>query len=155
MKLILAGGLLLLTALPAWSQGADVFVKGDTEHCYDDTAQVVYRLARDVTEQKQLSTIRAGHFSNAAGDLYYSIQALKETNKKGEEGCHIYVKIEGGSSLNVRGQKANDFASLQRFANTLAADVAAMQKDRDKKGKDQNTDQNKGQDKDKKAANPQ
>jgi hypothetical protein len=152
MKLFVIAGAVLAAALPSFAQTGDVFVKGDTDHCYDDVAQVVHRKGHDVVEQKQLNTIRVGGYATMSGDIYFAVQALTEKNKKGEEGCHIYVNVEAsGGSITTRGQVANDLSNNQRIAASIAADVAAMQKDRDKKAKEQNKDQ----DKDKKSSNPQ
>jgi hypothetical protein len=137
MRLFLAFGLLLVTAFPAAAQSADVFVKGAGTQCWQDVRDIVHRRANDVTENEQLQTLRAGHFSNMAGDVFLTIQALSEKNKKGEEGCHIYVQVEGGGSLGVRGQVVNDLSSNTRIANSIAAEVASMQKARDKKDKKQ------------------
>ena len=135
MKLFLAFGLLLLTALPASAQSADVFVKGNGPQCWLDVREIVHRRGRDVTEDNQLQTLRAGHFSTAAGDLFLTVQALTEKNKKGEEGCRIYVQVEGGGSLGTKGQVVNDLSNNTRIANSIAAEVASMQKARDKKEK--------------------
>jgi hypothetical protein len=89
MKCFLAIGLLAVTALPASAQTADVFVKGNAAQCWQDVREITHRRAIDITENEQLQTLRAGHFSNMAGDLYLTIQALPEKNKKGEEGCRI------------------------------------------------------------------
>ena len=135
MKSFLAFGLLLLTALPASAQSADVFVKGNGPQCWPDVREIVHRRAKDVTEDNQLQTLRAGHFSTPAGDLFLTVQALTEKNKKGEEGCRIYVQVESGGSLYSRGQAVNDLSNNTRIANSIAAEVASMQKAREKKDK--------------------
>jgi hypothetical protein len=135
MKLFLAVGILLLTAFPAAAQSVDVFVKGNGAQCWLDVAQIVHRRANDVTENDQLQMLRAGHFSTPAGDLFLTIQVLSEKDKKGEEGCRIYVEVEGGGSLGVKGQVVNDLSNNTRIANSIAAEVAAMQKAREKKEK--------------------
>jgi hypothetical protein len=135
MKLFIGVGLLLASALPASAQSADVFVKGNAAQCWQDVREIVHRRASDVTENEQLQTLRAGHFSNASGDLYRTIQALPEKNKKGEEGCRIYVSIESGGSLYARGQAVNDLSDNTRIANSIAAEVASRQKAREKKDK--------------------
>ena len=135
MKFFLAVGLLAVTALPASAQTADVFVKGNAAQCWQDVREIVHRRASDVTENEQLQTLRAGHFSNMAGDLYLTIQALPEKNKKGEEGCRIYVSVEAGGSLYSKGLAANDLSNNTRIANSIAAEVASRQKAREKKEK--------------------
>jgi hypothetical protein len=135
MKSFLAFGLLLLTALPASAQSADVFVKGNGPQCWLDVREIVHRRAKDVTEDNQLQILRAGHFSTPAGDLFLTVQALTEKNKKGEEGCRIYVQVESGGSLYSRGQAVNDLSNNTRIANSIAAEVASMQKAREKKDK--------------------
>ena len=67
--------------------------------------------------------------------MFLTIQALTEKNKKGEEGCRIYVQVEGGGSLGVKGQVVNDLSNNTRIANSIAAEVASMQKAREKKEK--------------------
>jgi hypothetical protein len=135
MKSFLAFGLLLLTALPASAQSADVYVKGNAAQCWSDVREIVHRRAKDVTEDNQLQILRAGHFSTSAGDLFLTIQALPEKDKKGEEGCRIYVQVEGGGSLGVKGQVVNDLSNNTRIANSIAAEVASMQKAFEKKEK--------------------
>jgi len=135
MKSFLAFGFLLLTALPASAQSADVFVKGNGPQCWLDVREIVHRRGRDVTEDNQLQTLRAGHFSTPSGDLFLTVQALTEKNKKGEEGCRIYVQVESGGSLYARGQAVNDLSNNTRIANSIAAEVASMQKAREKKEK--------------------
>jgi len=135
MKSFLAFGLLLLTAFPASAQTAEVFVKGNGAQCWLDVREIVHRRGRDVTEDNQLQILRAGHFSTAAGDLFLTVQALTEKNKKGEEGCRIYVQVEGGGSLGVKGQVVNDLSNNTRIANSIAAEVASRQKVLEKKEK--------------------
>jgi hypothetical protein len=135
MKSFLAFGVLLITAFPASAQTADVFVQGNAAQCWLDVREIVHRRASDVTEDNQLQILRAGHFSTAAGDLFLTIQALPEKNKKGEEGCRIYVQVEGGGSLGVKGQVVNDLSNNTRIANLVAAEVASKQKALEKKEK--------------------
>jgi hypothetical protein len=135
MRLFLAFGLLLVAALPAGAQTAEVFVKGNAAQCWSDVREIVHRRANDVTEDNQLQILRAGHFSTPSGDLFLTIQALPEKDKKGEEGCRIYVQVEGGGSLGVKGQVANDLSNNTRIANSIAAEVASMQKAFEKKEK--------------------
>jgi hypothetical protein len=135
MKYFLAFGLLLAAALPAAAQTGEVFVKGDGAQCWLDVRQIVHERYREVTEAEQLQTLRVGHFSNASGDLFLTVQALTEKNKKGEDGCRIYVQVEGGGSLGSKGQVVNDLTNNTRIANSIAARVASMQKARDKQDK--------------------
>jgi hypothetical protein len=142
MRVFLAVGFLLASAFPAWAQTADVFVKVDGEHCWVDTREVVHRLASDVTEDEGQKLLRAGHFSTMGGDLFYAIRALPEKNKKGEEGCRIYVAIEGAGTLSGKrirsgasAQSINDLSSNSRLANKIAAEVESMKKAREKKEK--------------------
>jgi hypothetical protein len=135
MRVFLGLSLLLVTAFPAWGQTADVFVKGNGAQCWLDVREIVHRRASKVTENEQLQTLRAGNYATMSGDLYLTIQALTEKNKKGEEGCRIYVSVEGGGSLYSKGQAANDLSNNMRIANSIAAEVASMQKAREKKDK--------------------
>jgi hypothetical protein len=142
MRVFLAVSFLLASAFPAWGQTADAFVKVDSEHCWVDAREVVHRLARDVTEDEGQKLLRAGHFSTMGGDSFYAIRALPEKNKKGEEGCRIYVAIEGAGTLSGKrigsgasAQASNDLASNFRLANKIAAEVESMEKARVKKEK--------------------
>jgi hypothetical protein len=135
MKLFLAVGILFLAALPASAQSASVFIKGDDAHCWQDVAEVVHTHAREVEENDDLHILRVGHFSRPAGDLFLTVQALTEKDKKGAEGCRIYVEVEGGASLGVKSQVVNDLSDNTRVANIIGAEVAAMQKARDKQPK--------------------
>jgi hypothetical protein len=135
MKSLLVIGFLMLTAIPASAQTGEVFVKGNGPQCWLDVREIVHRRAKDVTEDNQIQTLRAGHFSTAAGDLFLTVQALTEKNNKGEEGCRIYVQVEGGGSLGAKGQVVNDLSNNTRIANSIGAEVAAMEKAREKKEK--------------------
>ena len=73
--------------------------------------------------------MRAGHFSDASGDMFFSIQALTEKNKQGEEGCRIYVSVAGGGVYAAPINAVNDLSVNTRIANKLGAQVAAMLKE--------------------------
>ncbi len=133
MKVFLAAGFLLLLAAPAQAQSADVWVKVEGGHCWVYTKEIVHRLASDTTVNEDTHVIRAGHLSNFSGDIYRTIQALGEKNKKGEEGCRIYVGIEAGGSLGPTAQAANAISDNTRIANYIAAEVVSMDKAREKK----------------------
>jgi hypothetical protein len=133
MKFILAAGFLLFLAVPAGAQSASVWVKVEGGHCWVYTREIVHRLANDTTVNEDNHVIRAGHLSNFSGDIYRTIQALGEKNKKGEEGCRIYVGIEAGGSLGPTAQAANAITDNTRIANHIAAEVVAMDKAREKK----------------------
>jgi hypothetical protein len=142
MRVFLVVGILLASAFPAWAQTADVFVKEDASQCWLDVREIVHRDARDVTEDEGQKLLRAGHFSTMGGDLFYAIRALPEKNKKGEEGCRIFVSIEGVGTLSGKrigsaasAQTSNDLASNSRLANKIAAEVESMKKAREKKEK--------------------
>jgi hypothetical protein len=142
MRVLIAASFLLLSAFPAWGQTADVFVKEDAGQCWVDLREVVHRLATDVSEEEGQKLLRAGHFSTIGGDLYFAIRALPEKNKKGEEGCRVYVSIEGGGTLDSKrlrsgasAQSSNDFANNTRVANKLGAELEAMKKAREQKEK--------------------
>jgi len=133
MRMFLSAGLLLLTAIPASAQTADVFVKGAGGQCWQDVREIVHKRATVVTENNELKTLRAGHFSDMTGDTFLTIQALTEKNKQGEEGCHIYVTVAGGGEYAAPGRPVNDLSYNQRIANSIAAEVAARQKARESK----------------------
>jgi hypothetical protein len=142
MRVFLAASFLLASAFPAYAQTADSFVKMDSELCWADVREVVYRRGRDVTEDAGQKLLRAGHFSTMGGDLFYAIRAVPEKNKKGEEGCRIYVAIEGGGTLSAKrlgsgasAQSANDLSSNFCLAGQIAAEVESMEKARKKKEK--------------------
>jgi hypothetical protein len=138
MKIILASCLFLVMAGVASAQGASVFVKGDNPYCWRDVSDVVHRLYHDVDDQlADQQTLRAGHVSTAAGDLFFQIQVTTQKNKKGEEGCRIYVDVGGGASLAHAAQQTEilNGRSTEQVANTIASQVEAMKKARDKKAK--------------------
>lgn len=142
MRVFLVVGILLASAFPAWAQTADVFVKGDAAQCWLDVREIVHRDARDVTEDEGQKLLRAGHFSTMGGDLFYAIRALPEKNKKGEEGCRIFVSIEGVGTLSSKriksgtsAESTNELASNSRLASRIASEVESMKKARDKKEK--------------------
>jgi hypothetical protein len=132
MKVFLGFALLLVSAFPAWAQTADAFVKGDGAQCWQDVRQIVHQRASDVTEDNELKTLRVGHFSNMTGDMILTIQALPEKNRKGEEGCRIYVTVVGSGAYSSPAAVVNDLSFNTRIANLVAAQAAAMQKDRAK-----------------------
>jgi len=136
MKILVGAILFLASVIPASAQSASAFVKGDGDNCWLDVREVVHRRAHDVTENNDLQTLRAGNFATMSGDVYRTIQALTEKDKKGVPGCRIYVSIEGGGSLGAAGLAVNDFSDNQKLANYIAADISAMQKAREKKEKD-------------------
>jgi hypothetical protein len=135
MKAFLAVVFLLVAAIPASAQTAKVFVKGDSGQCWDALREVVYFHARLVTENDELKTLRAGHFSTMAGDTFLTFQALPEKNKKGEEGCGIYVDVEGGGYFAAPINVVNDLSVNTQIANRMAAMTASMMKARLTKGK--------------------
>lgn len=142
MRVFLAVGIFLASTFPTWAQTADVFVKEDASQCWLDVREIVHRDARDVTEDEGQKLLRAGHFSTMGGDLFYAIRALPEKNKKGEEGCRIFVSIEGVGTLSGKriksgatAQAANDLSSNSVLATRIASEVESMKKAREKKEK--------------------
>jgi hypothetical protein len=133
LKIFLAAVVLLVMAVPAGAQSASVWVKVEGGHCWVYTKEIVHRLAHDTTVNEDNQVIRAGHLSNFSGDIYRTVQALGEKNKKGEEGCRIYVGVEAGGSLGPTAQSANDFTDNSRIANYVAAEVVSMDKAAQKK----------------------
>lgn len=133
MKVFLAAVFLLGMAVPAGAQSADVWVKVDGGHCWAYTKEIVRREARDTTVNEDNQVIRAGNLANFSGDIYRTIQALGEKNKKGEEGCRIYVGIEAGGSLGPTALAANAITDNTRIANHIAAEVVSMDKAAQKK----------------------
>jgi hypothetical protein len=142
MRVLIAASFLLVAAFPAWGQTADVFVKEDAAKCWVDLREIVHRDAKKVSEEEGQKLLRAGHFSTMGGDLFFAIRALPEKNKKGEEGCRVYVSIEGGGTLDSKrlrsgasAQSSNDFANNTRLANKLGAELESMRKAREQKEK--------------------
>ena len=127
-------GLLLVAALPTSAQTASVFVKGDGPQCWLDVRQIVHKRGKEVEEDNQNQTLRVGRFSTGAGDVLLTVQVVTEKNKKGEEGCRILVRGEGGGSLATKGQGPSDVDNT-RIVNSIAGEVSSMQKDREKKKK--------------------
>src|ERR1700682_227455 len=99
MKVTLAVSFLAVFAFPCFAQTAEVFVKGDPNQCWLDVKDIVYRHGSRVTEDERTWTIQSGHFSSMAGDLVLQTHVSADKNKKGEEGCRIYVSVSGGADL--------------------------------------------------------
>jgi|SRR5208282_3966569 len=138
MKIMLASCLFLLTTGVASAQGSAEFVKGDNPYCFADVSQVVHRLYNDVDDEMAGQQIlRMGHFSTPAGDLEFQIQVTTQKNKKGEDGCRIYVDVVGGADLAHVAQQTDilNGKTTQQVANAISAQVEAMKKARDKKAK--------------------
>ncbi|MGA8221673.1 MAG: hypothetical protein WB780_08465 [Candidatus Acidiferrales bacterium] len=145
MKIILVSGLLLGLAGAASAQTASAFVKGDSAQCWLDVKDIVHREARTVSDDDQNHILRAGHYSTAGGDLDLSVQVGADKDKKGVEGCRIYVSIEGEGVLQRKrasaiqnAQAANDASGLNniKIANHIASEVESARKAREKKEKE-------------------
>lgn len=123
--------------MPCFAQSADVFVKGDSYQCWLDVREIVHRRGSLVTEDEKNRVIHAGHFSSMGGDFTIAIQVIPDKNKKGEEGCRIYVPVEGGGSLTERELRANALRGSANFrvASIISAEVESMKKAREKKAK--------------------
>jgi hypothetical protein len=134
-KIVLLAGFLSVLCLPGFAQTADVFVKDDPSQCWPDVRDVVHRYGSQVTEEEGRHIIHSGHFTTDAGDVVLSVQAIADKNKKGEEGCHIYVAVEGSLGLQSRGQAVNSMRDNFRTAHFIAMHVEAAHKAREKKAK--------------------
>jgi hypothetical protein len=137
MKATLTVGFLAAFAFPCFAQTAEVFVKGDPNQCWLDVRDVVHRHGSRVTEDERTRTIQSGHFSSMAGDLVLQTHVSADKNKKGEEGCRIYVSVSGGADLAPAGRSINDQRGSANFrvASQIAAEVEGMKKGREKKAK--------------------
>jgi hypothetical protein len=139
MKLILAASFLAMSAVPSMAQTAQVFVKDDPNQCWLDVKDVVHTRGREVTEDEKTWTILSGRYATAAGDMALQTHVSPDKNKKGEEGCTIYVSVSGGAGLAERGRTVNSLSSNNiRVANQIAVEVEALKKIREKKAKQQN-----------------
>jgi hypothetical protein len=145
MKIILVSGLFLGLAGAASAQTADVFVKDDPAQCWLDVKDIVHRRGREVSDDDLNQILRAGHYATPGGDLTLMVQVGADKNKKGEQGCRIYVSI-GGEGVLVQkraspiqnAQGANDSNGMNniKLANSIASEVDSMRKARDKKDKE-------------------
>jgi hypothetical protein len=145
MKIILVSGLFLALGGAASAQTADVFVKGDPAQCWLDVKDIVHRRGREVTDDDQNQILRAGHYSTTGGDLTLMVQVGADKNKKGEQGCRIYVSIGGEGVIAQKraspiqnAQGANDANGMNntKLANSIASEVDGMRKAREKKEKE-------------------
>ncbi len=91
MRSIITALFSILLAASNFAQVADVFVKGDSYQCWLDTREIVHRHGSLVVEDEKNRVIHAGHYSSMVGDFTIVIQVLPDKNKKGEEGCRVYV----------------------------------------------------------------
>jgi hypothetical protein len=139
LKIILAASFLAISAFPCFAQSADVFVKGDSYQCWLDVRDIVHRRGSRVTEDEKHWTLQSGHFSTMAGDLVLLIHVSPDKNKKGEDGCRIYVSVSGGADLAAAGRSINDRSGSNNFrvASQISAEVASLNKSRQKKAKQQ------------------
>src|SRR6266478_3047680 len=135
MKTVLAVSLLMVSGVPSLAQTADVFVKGDSYQYWLDVKDIVPRRGSRVTEDDKRWIIQAGHFSAMAGDVVLAIQVVPDKNKKGEDGCRIYVGVQGGGELASAGQSLNarNGSNNFRVASLISAEVEGMKKAREKK----------------------
>jgi hypothetical protein len=137
IRIISAISLLAVSAVPSLAQTADVFVKGDSYQCWLDVKDIVHRRGSRVTEDEKRWIIQAGHFSAMGGDVVLAIQVVPDKNKKGEDGCRIYVGVQGGGELASAGQSLNARSGSNNFriASLISAEVEGMKKAREKKAK--------------------
>ncbi len=138
MKVLLAVALLAVSTIPSLAQTADVFVKGDSYQCWVDVKDIVHRRGSRVTEDEKRWIIQAGHFSTMGGDVVLAIQVVPDKNKKGEDGCRIYVGVQGGGELASAGQSLNarNGSNNFRIASLISAEVEGMKKAREKKARE-------------------
>ena len=138
MKTILGFSLFVFSAVPSLAQTADVFVKGDSYQCWLDVKDIVHRRGSRVTEDEKRWIIQAGHFSAMGGDVVLAIQVVPDKNKKGEDGCRIYVGVQGGGELASAGQSLNarNGSNNFRVASLISAEVKGMKKAREKKARE-------------------
>ena len=139
MKTFFMLGWLAVSAIPCFAQSADVFVKGDSYQCWLDAREIAHRRSSLVTEDEKNRVIHAGHFASMGGDFTIAIQVIPDKNKKGEEGCRVYVALEGGGSLSERELRANarNGSFNFRVASSISAELESMKKAREKKAKKQ------------------
>jgi hypothetical protein len=130
----------VISVAPCLAQTADVFVKGDANQCWLDVKDVVHRHGSKVTEDEKTWTIQVGHYSSMSGDLVLQIHVSPDKDKKGVDGCRIYVSVSGGADLAPTGRSINDRSGSRNFrtASQIGAEVESMQKARSKKAKQQN-----------------
>ena len=137
MKLVALASLLALSAVPCRAQTADVFIKGDIHQCWLDVSEIVHRHGSKVTEDENRRILQAGHYAAMGGDLVLAVQVVADKNKKGEEGCRVYVAVQGGGELASAGQSINSRNGSNNFrvASQISAEAESMRKAREKKAK--------------------
>jgi hypothetical protein len=134
MKLAL---LLLLFAVPCSAQTADEFIKSDIVQCWQDTKDVVHRHATGTIDDETTHTMKVERYASMQGNLGILVHVGADTDKKKGEGCRLYVSIVGDASMSGRGDTINSMrgGSNTRLVHQIAAEVVALQKEREKKGK--------------------
>jgi hypothetical protein len=139
LKLILAFSLFAISAAPSLAQTAEVFSKGDPTQCWTDVREIVHKNGKGTTEDDKTWTIQVGHYSSMAGDVVLIVHVAPDKDKKGDEGCRIYVAVQGGGDLAAAGRSANDRSGSRNFriASQISAEVESMKKGREKKEKQQ------------------
>ena len=140
MKIILALGLLAVSAGPCFAQTADVFVKGDSYQCWLDVRQAVTQHGGGgiATEDEKRRILEVESFSFLGrNNVVFAIQVIADKNKKGEEGCRIYVAAQGNGDPGTVGQSSNAMNGSNNFrvAGQISAWVETMKKTREKKAK--------------------
>jgi hypothetical protein len=134
MKLIFA---FLALAVPCSAQTADVFIKSDPVQCWLDTKDVVHRHAINAIDDETTHTMKVERYASMQGNLSILVHVSSDTDKKKGEGCRLYVSVVGDASMSNRGDTINSFrgGSNTRVVHQIAAEVMAMQKEREKKTK--------------------
>jgi hypothetical protein len=129
--------LFLAFAVPCYAQTADEFIKSDVVQCWQDTKDVVHRHATGAIDDETTHTMKVQRYSSLQGDLSILVHVGADTDKKKGEGCKLYVSVVGDASMSGRGDTINSMrgGSNTRLVHQIAAEVVALQKEREKKGK--------------------
>ncbi len=130
----------LLTGMPCFGQAAKVFVKVEPHQCWLDVKDSVHRRALSIATDETQHTLTIERFASMGGDISIVVAVEADQNKKAEEGCSIIVAESGSASLSSPGARVNALngSNNLRAAASIAGDVKAAQKARDKKAKNNN-----------------
>jgi hypothetical protein len=128
---------LLAFALPCSAQTANQFIKSEVVQCWLDTKDVVHRHAINAIDDETTHTMKVERYASMQGNLSILVHVSSDTDKKKGEGCRLYVSVVGDASMSDRGDAINSFrgGSNTRVVHQIAAEVVALQKEREKKGK--------------------
>jgi hypothetical protein len=116
VKIAFLASLIAISAVQCFAQGANIFVKGDSHQCWLDVKDIVHARSALVTEDEKRQLLQAEHFSSMFGPLVLAVQVqvTPDKNKKGEEGCRIYVAVDWDEPNRNAAQQPNQQQHIRR-----------------------------------------